>query len=78
MVPPKNAFLSLRLPIFGSSYYQCFYTFGIAPHLGRHNHHGHENENDGDGDDDDGDDDDDGFPGGSHITGLLLPGAQGG
>ena len=31
MVPPKNAFLSLRLPIFGSSYYQCFYTFGIAP-----------------------------------------------
>ena len=33
MVPPKNAFLSLRLPIFGSSYYQCFYTFGIAPRL---------------------------------------------
>ena len=31
MVPPKNGFLSLRLPIFGSSYYQCFYTFGIAP-----------------------------------------------
>ena len=33
MVPPKNGFLSLRLPIFGSSYYQCFYTFGIAPGL---------------------------------------------
>ena len=31
MVPPKNAFLSLRLPIFGSSYYQCFLYFGIAP-----------------------------------------------
>ena len=31
MVPPKNGFLSLRFPIFGSSYYQCFYTFGIAP-----------------------------------------------
>ena len=31
MVPPKNGFLALRLPIFGSSYYQCFYTFGIAP-----------------------------------------------
>ena len=25
MVPPKNAFLSLRLPIFGASYYQCFF-----------------------------------------------------
>ena len=33
MVPPKNAFLSLRLPIFGSSYYQCFLYFGIAPLL---------------------------------------------
>ena len=31
MVPPKNAFLSLRLPIFGSSHYQCFLYFGIAP-----------------------------------------------
>ena len=30
MVPPKNGFLSLRLPIFGASYFQCFYTFGIA------------------------------------------------
>ena len=33
MVPPKNAFLSLRLPIFGSSYYQCFLYFGIAPNI---------------------------------------------
>ena len=24
MVPPKNRFLSLRLPIFGASYFQCF------------------------------------------------------
>ena len=31
MVPPKNAFLSLRLPIFGASYYQCFYIFWVAP-----------------------------------------------
>ena len=29
MVPPKNAFLSLRLPIFGASYY----IFGVAPYL---------------------------------------------
>ena len=33
MVPPKNGFLSLRLPIFGASYHQCFYTFGMAPWL---------------------------------------------
>ena len=45
MVPPENGFLSLRTPIFGSSYYQCFYTCGIAPS--------------GDGDDGGGDDDGD-------------------
>ena len=39
MVPPKNGFLSLRLPIFGSSYYQCFYTFGIAPLVNESCHH---------------------------------------
>ena len=31
MVPPKNGFLSLRLPIFGASYFHCFYTRGMAP-----------------------------------------------
>ena len=31
MVPPKNGFLSLRLPIFGASYLQFFYTRGMAP-----------------------------------------------
>ena len=34
MVPPKNGFLSLRLPIFGASYFHCFYARGIAPNLG--------------------------------------------
>ena len=31
MSAPKNAFLSLRLPIFGASYCQYFYTRGMAP-----------------------------------------------
>ena len=31
MVPPKNGFLSLRLPIFGASYLPFFYTRGMAP-----------------------------------------------
>ena len=41
-----------------------------------------DDDDDGDDDDDDDDGEDDGdngsFPGGSHITGLLLPGVKGG
>ena len=33
MVPPKNAFLSLCLPVFGASYY----IFGVAPYLEMYN-----------------------------------------
>ena len=36
MVPPKNGFLSLRLPIFGASHLQFFYTRGMAPGENKH------------------------------------------